>query len=223
MEQATSAVRTIKPADLKAMAAMKAPPEGVKVLGCALCALFQGEESWPAAQKFMSTADFLETLVRYDKDNVPMKVIRHVQTNYTEHREYSQFFVPDIARKASAAAEGLVQWITGLILYRTILEQFGGGQGEPAGGLPFDTQSPLRASKPARPSSAAPAGLKAQTFTPVRGPKGFGGGLDSPDQSSQLRTISPTKSKRKARPQTAHKGGAQSTFQSSPVYQGIFK
>ena len=215
MEQATTAVKSIKPADLKDMAAIKAPPEGVKVLGCALCALFQREESWPSAQKFMTTAGFLEILVNYDKDNVPMKVIRHVQTNYTEHREYSQFFVPDVARQASAAAEGLVQWITGLILYRTILQQFG-GQGEPV--QQFDTTSPLRPSKPARPSSAAPAGLKAHAFTPVRGPKGFGGGGDSPDQSSQLRTISPNKSKRKARPQTAHKGGAQSTFQSSPVY-----
>lgn len=222
MEQATNAIKTIKPGDLKEMAALNAPAEGLKVLGCALCALFQREESWPSAQKFMGTSGFLEILINYDKDNVPMKVIRHVQQNYTEHGQYSQFFVPDVARKASAAAEGLVQWITGLILYRTILEQFGGGQGpEPAGSLPFDAQSPLRASKPARPSSAAPSGLKAQTFTPVRGPKGMGA-MDTPQQASQLRALSPTKSKRKARPQTASKG-AQSTFQSSPVYQGLFK
>ena len=121
MEQATNAIKTIKPADLKEMAALKAPPEGLKVLGCALCALFQREESWPSAQKFMGTSGFLEILINYDKDNVPMKVIRHVQQNYTEHSQYSQFFVPDVARKTSAAAEGLVQWITGLILYRTIL------------------------------------------------------------------------------------------------------
>lgn len=79
MEQATSAIRAIKPQDLQDLAAVNAPAEGVQVLGRALCALFQREESWPSAQKFMSTAGFLDILINYDKDNVPMKVIRHVQ------------------------------------------------------------------------------------------------------------------------------------------------
>ena len=65
---------------------------------------------------------FVNTLLAYDKDNLPIKVVRHVQQNYTEHPENSKHFVPEVAKKTSAVCHGLVQWITGLILYRSILE-----------------------------------------------------------------------------------------------------
>ena len=67
-------------------------------------------------------AKFRQMLIDYDRDNVPIKVIRHVQKNYTEHPQYSQYFVPERAATISMALHAWVQWISGLVLYRSILE-----------------------------------------------------------------------------------------------------
>lgn len=47
-------------------------------------------------------------LIQYDKDNVPIKLIRHVQKNYTEHPENSKYFVPEVASRVSMALQGFV-------------------------------------------------------------------------------------------------------------------
>ena len=58
-----------------------------------------------------------------------------------------------------------------MVLFRTIQADIGGGgNSEPFGA----NSSPIRTKKKERPSSVAPGGLQAATFTPVRGPKAKG-------------------------------------------------
>ena len=64
-------------------------------------------------------------LIQYDANNVPIKVIKNVQKKYTEHKENKQWFQPEIALKISAAVRSMVQWVSGVVLYRTCLEQIG--------------------------------------------------------------------------------------------------
>lgn len=121
-----------------------------------------------------------------------------------------------MAKKCSAASVGLVQWIAGVILYRTVLEELGGANNAGNGSL-----SPPRTKK-ARPSSVAPDKFKAQNFTPVRGP---GQGqpssfINTPMKStnSQLRAVSANRTGRPVkRPQTAVKGAQ------SQIYKGLFQ
>lgn len=58
---------------------MKAPPEGVKCVAAAVCALFGAEESWQSAQKMMADpTKFCQVLVNYDVDNMPMKNVKYI-------------------------------------------------------------------------------------------------------------------------------------------------
>lgn len=61
-------------------------------------------------------------LIQYDANNVPIKVIRNVQENYTEHPEHGAHFTPENAKKVNPACACFVQWICGIVLYRSILE-----------------------------------------------------------------------------------------------------
>ena len=118
--QAISAINSIKANDVKNLAAMKSPPKPAIVLLNAVCALFGMEESWEESKKLMANKAFFDHMINYDVDSMPMKLVRHVQTNYTEHKENSQYFIPANAIKVSAALQGLAQWVTGVILYRSI-------------------------------------------------------------------------------------------------------
>ena len=69
----------------------------------------------------LGNANFINMLCQYDANNVPIKVVKHVQKNYTEHPEKGAYFSPETAKKFSAASVGLVQWVAGVVLYRTIL------------------------------------------------------------------------------------------------------
>lgn len=70
----------------------------------------------------MSDPNFFNMLIQYDANNVPMKIIKHVQMNYTEHEVNGQAFNPEVAKQYNVACQGFVQWVTGVVLYRSILE-----------------------------------------------------------------------------------------------------
>lgn len=87
MQQAQNSVSQIKKGDLTELCAMKSPPVAVGVITAALCAFFQREESWEQGRLLMKEPNFIQMLVQYDANNVPMKLIKYVQKNYTEHPE----------------------------------------------------------------------------------------------------------------------------------------
>lgn len=94
---------------------MKAPPSGVRLVMEAVCVL-KGlkpervtdasgkkiDDYWKAAQKMIGEMKFLESLLNYDKDNIPAAIIKTIRDKYIPNPE----FVPEKVKVASSACEG---------------------------------------------------------------------------------------------------------------------
>lgn len=52
-------------------------------------------------------------IVQYDKDNIPVKVMKVIRDQYIPNEN----FVPDQVAKASSAAEGLCKWVRAMEVY----------------------------------------------------------------------------------------------------------
>lgn len=71
---------------------------------------------WVTAQKFMSEKNFLESLLEYDKDNIPQAVINKIRVSFLNDPD----FKPSRVEKASFAAKGLCMWIRALEQYDNV-------------------------------------------------------------------------------------------------------
>ncbi len=103
-----NALDTLKPADITIVESMKNPPSQIKlVLECVLKGLkpeAQGkmyDDYWDASQKILGS------LKTFDKDNIPVPVIKEIRERYISDRD----FVPEKIKADSSAYEGLCQWI----------------------------------------------------------------------------------------------------------------
>ena len=87
LESAMSALKTLKPADITEVKAMKSPPAGVKLVMEAVCVMREIKpdripdptgkpgkvhDYWGPSKKMLGDIKFLENLQNYDKDNIPV-------------------------------------------------------------------------------------------------------------------------------------------------------
>jgi dynein heavy chain len=105
---------------------MKSPPDGVKLVMEAVCIL-KGikpekltdpngkkiEDYWKPSQKMLGEMKFLESLLTYDKDNIPVAYMKTIREKYIPNPN----FVPDLIKKASSAAEGICKWVRAMDSY----------------------------------------------------------------------------------------------------------
>ena len=76
------------------------------------------KQNWSEAKKLMaSPKEFIETLMRYNKDNVSKKIIDGVG-KYTSRPD----FTPEAMRKVSKAAYSLLLWVLGIEAYCRALQ-----------------------------------------------------------------------------------------------------
>lgn len=90
MNAAVAALNTLTPADIAVVKSMKSPPAGVRLVCEALCVL-KGikpdrindpstgrkiEDYWGPSKKMLGDMKFLESLLTFDKDNVPPAIIK---------------------------------------------------------------------------------------------------------------------------------------------------
>lgn len=68
----------------------------------------------------------MKKIQNYDKDNLKMKIVSKVQKEYLEHSQNSQYFDPKVINKTSGAGAAFAQWVTNIVLYRTLLEDLDG-------------------------------------------------------------------------------------------------
>eukprot|EP01135_Chromosphaera_perkinsii_P000898 Nk52_evm61s152 gene=Nk52_evmTU61s152 len=128
LEAAMEALNTLKPADITVVKSMKTPPAGVKLVMEAICIMKEikpdkipnpsgsGEkviDYWGPAKKLLGDMKFLESLKVYDKDNIPVAVMKKIRTDYMTNPE----FVPEKVRNASSAGEGLCKWVRAMEVY----------------------------------------------------------------------------------------------------------
>ena len=125
------ALDTIKPADIKLVQSFKNPPGAIKLVMEAVCVLLdikpakvpdpsgsgqKIEDYWEPSKKALGDPNFVSNLKRYDKDNIPPRLIEAVRKTYTSNPD----FTPQNAAKASAAAEGLCKWVCAMERYEDV-------------------------------------------------------------------------------------------------------
>ena len=105
---------------------MKSPPPGIRLVMEAICVI-KGikperitdpsgkkiDDFWKPSQKILGEMKFLESLQTFDKDNIPVAIIKVIREKYIPNPE----FMPDKIRNASLAAEGLCKWVRAMDSY----------------------------------------------------------------------------------------------------------
>lgn len=56
---------------------------------------------------------FLESLINFDKDNIPVSVMKQIRAKYADNPDFD----PDKIKVASTAAEGLSRWVLAMEKY----------------------------------------------------------------------------------------------------------
>ena len=109
---------------------MKAPPGGVKLTMEAVCIMKEippvkvpapdgkgkVDDFWEPAKKMMNDSKFLDSLVKYDKDNMKPEVIGKIRDKYVPNPD----FTPEVVKKASLAAMGLCSWVRAMETYERV-------------------------------------------------------------------------------------------------------
>ncbi|UPR05068.1 heavy chain of dynein [Chloropicon primus] len=128
LEAAMAALDTIKAADINLVKNFKNPPAAVKLVLEAVCVCLDVkpariadpagsgkkiEDYWEPSKGLLSDKGFIDRLKTYDKDNVPVKVIDKVRSQYTSNPD----FTPANAAKGASAAEGLCKWVFAIDSY----------------------------------------------------------------------------------------------------------
>lgn len=127
LEDAVSALNTLKPTDITLVKAMKNPPDTIKLVMAAVCVMLDvpsdrildpvtGKKStdfWGPSKRVLGDMNFLQNLKDYDKDNISPSIMEVIKSNYMEEKT----FLPQIVAKASSAAEGLCKWVRAMVSY----------------------------------------------------------------------------------------------------------
>ncbi|KAG5343357.1 DYH7 protein, partial [Acromyrmex heyeri] len=127
--RAQAALDTLTTADIAIVKAMKRPPYGVRLIVESVCVLkqikpekvytkegVQIEDYWKAALRMFSDVKFLDSLLQFDKDNIPDKVIETIRKQYL----VNPAFDPEKVKKVSTACEGLCRWVIAMSEYDII-------------------------------------------------------------------------------------------------------
>jgi len=74
------------------------------------------EDFWKPALRMLSDVKFLDSLLQFDKDNIPDKVIEKIRKEYLTNPDFD----PEKVKKVSTACEGLCRWVIAMSEYDII-------------------------------------------------------------------------------------------------------
>lgn len=125
LHAALKALDTLSSKDITEIKSMKSPPWPVKLVLTAVCIMFglsavrepgpdgkMIQNYWPTIVKMISDTKFLDSLRKYDKDNIPPKVVKEVD----KLQQDDDFQVARL-EKVSKAATGICMWSRAMITY----------------------------------------------------------------------------------------------------------
>ncbi|KAI7795154.1 dynein axonemal heavy chain 1 [Triplophysa rosa] len=130
LDAALASLQSLKKNDVVEVRALQRPPPGVKLVMDAVCILkgvkpkkVAGEklgekvdDYWDAGKALLQDpGKFLESLFKYDKDNIPDSVIKQVQP-YIDNPE----FQPASIAKVSKACTSICQWVRAMQVYHFV-------------------------------------------------------------------------------------------------------
>ena len=127
LEAAIRALNTISQNDISVIKAMKNPPPGVRLIMEAICILKgirpdrvpdlttgkMTEDYWKPSLRLLGDLKFMESLINYDKDNIPPNIMKQIRTKYCTNPDFD----PDKINKVSSACEGLCKWVIAMDKY----------------------------------------------------------------------------------------------------------
>ncbi|KAJ2998719.1 Dynein heavy chain 7, axonemal [Globomyces sp. JEL0801] len=141
LNAALNALDTLKKTDIDLVKSMKNPPGGVKLVMESICVMKEIkpdkipdptgsgkmiQDYWKPSQKLLGDPQFLSGLKTYDKDNIPVSVIKRIREYYMPNPE----FKPEKVKNASSAAEGLCSWVVAMEAYDRVAKVVGPKQVE---------------------------------------------------------------------------------------------
>ena len=115
MQAATKALNALNKNDITEMKSFKTPPTLVQMTMEVVCLLLGEKTDWDSAKKVMGASGFIERLVKYDKDNIPEKIIKKVKPYIVDEQ-----FQPDTVAKQSSAAKSLCLWCRAMDTYAKV-------------------------------------------------------------------------------------------------------
>ncbi|KAL7044814.1 hypothetical protein ACKWTF_002067 [Chironomus riparius] len=132
LEEANAALQTLTPQDVTIVKTMKSPPITVKIVMEGICIMKDVkpekvpnpngvglvEDYWPSSKKVLTDMKFLDSLLHFDKDNIPSRVIQKVQERVLSNENFD----PEKVKLASAACEGLCKWISAIVEYDKVIK-----------------------------------------------------------------------------------------------------
>ncbi|XP_030383339.1 dynein heavy chain 7, axonemal [Scaptodrosophila lebanonensis] len=130
LDAALAALNTLTTADIAVVKTMKSPPIGVRIVMEAVCILKDVkpdkvpnpsglgtvEDYWGPSKRVLSDMKFLDSLLNFDKDNIPPPVMKKLQDRILNN----EAFDPDKIKTASTACEGLCRWVIALSKYDVV-------------------------------------------------------------------------------------------------------
>ncbi|XP_029358997.1 dynein heavy chain 1, axonemal [Echeneis naucrates] len=130
LDSALTSLKSLNKNDVTEVRAMQRPPQGVKLVIEAVC-IMKGikpkkvpgpqagtkiNDYWePGKGLLQDPGKFLESLFKYDKDNIPDRVISSVQP-YIDNEE----FQPEVIAKISKACTSICQWVRAMYVYHFV-------------------------------------------------------------------------------------------------------
>ncbi|XP_037882003.1 dynein heavy chain 7, axonemal-like [Glossina fuscipes] len=130
LNAALAALNTLTTADIAVVKTMKSPPIGVRIVMEAVCILKDVkperlpnpsgvgtiEDYWAPSKRLLSDIKFLDGLLNFDKDNIPVAVMEKLHKRILNNENFD----PDKVKLASTACEGLCRWVLALAKYDVV-------------------------------------------------------------------------------------------------------
>ncbi|KAM6908918.1 dynein axonemal heavy chain 2 [Xenentodon cancila] len=112
LDEALKALESLNKKDMTEIKSYGRPPALVETVMQAVMTLLRKDPTWAEAKRQLGEANFIKTLISFDKDNISDQVLKKI-SSYC--REAS--FHPDIIGKVSLAAKSLSMWVRAIEVY----------------------------------------------------------------------------------------------------------
>uniref|UniRef100_A0A672FP66 Dynein axonemal heavy chain 2 n=1 Tax=Salarias fasciatus TaxID=181472 RepID=A0A672FP66_SALFA len=112
LEEAMKALESLNKGDMTEIKSYSRPPALVETVMQAVMTLQGKKPTWAEAKRQLGEANFIKTLVNFDKDNISDRVLKKIG-KYCRQAD----FQPDIIGKVSLAAKSLCMWVRAMEVY----------------------------------------------------------------------------------------------------------
>ncbi|KAM4612372.1 dynein axonemal heavy chain 2 [Polymixia lowei] len=115
LEEAMKALESLNKKDMSEIKSYGHPPALVETVMQAVMILQGKEPTWAEAKRQLGESNFIKTLVHFDKDNIPDRVLKKIEQYCTQAD-----FQPEIIGRVSLAAKSLCMWVRAMEVYGRI-------------------------------------------------------------------------------------------------------